>query len=232
MAAEPTAPRLQERPWWTARSRWALAFIVASNLAVLATIFVPEFSHWKDRHLQQAIAAANRNVEAQSRQVEVTRLLFDHFFGKSAQEQKAVVEYLRFQFPHDLRTRSVQAILLAEIRPPLKRTVDVSVASVQAHPVSESRLDRATRLERAGFASLVAGHLAAARQAFLDAFAVYPTYHNVDELAHRVLPAALARHGEPASAVLKDTIGVVLTTYSWGIPPDLLAALRKRFDRL
>src|SRR5262249_30092524 len=162
--------RLQERPWWTARSRWALAFIVASNLAVLATIFVPEFSHWKDRHLQQSISKANRNVETLNRQVEVTRLLFDHFFGKSAKEQKAVVDYLRYQFPHDLRTKSVQAIVFAEIRPPLKRTVDVSVAAVQPHPVSESRLDRAARLERVGFQRLVAGRLAASQEAFLGAY--------------------------------------------------------------
>ena len=97
--------RVQEQPWWTSGSRYALLFLVVSNVAVLLTIFVPEFSHWKDRNLQRAIsesqkqqeqqiAVANQTLQALNRQVEITRLLFDHFFGKSAAEQTAVVRYL------------------------------------------------------------------------------------------------------------------------------------------
>ncbi len=231
------APRVQERPWWTSGSRYALAFLVASNVAVLLTIFVPEFSHWKDRNLQRAIsrseqaqqaaiARADQRLTALNRQVEVTRLLFDHFFGKSASEQRAVVGYLRYQFPTDLRRKSLQAILVLEGRPAVQRQITQSVASVQPHPVGTSKLTVAVSQERAGFLALVAGDLPAARRAFLAAFAAFPTYHNVDEISHRVLTAdrvAAYRRAAPArrSAILRERIGLILTAYAWGIPADL-----------
>lgn len=241
--------RVQEQPWWTSGSRYALLFLVVSNVAVLLTIFVPEFSHWKDRNLQRAIsesqkqqeqqiAVANQTLQALNRQVEITRLLFDHFFGKSAAEQTAVVRYLTYQFPSDLREKSLQAILVLEARKPsVARQITRSVAAIQTKPVGQSKIDVAEAAERRGFRALIAGNLAAARSAFLAAHAAYPTYHNVDELSHVVLsPKQVVRYDKATAAerpvILKNTIGLVLTTYSWGIAPDQLTALRKEFASL
>jgi hypothetical protein len=241
-------PGIQDRPWWTSGSKYALAFIVASNVAVLSTIFVPEFSHWRDRHLQQAIsnsdrnqqreiASANQALESLNRQVEVTRLLFDHFFGRSPKEQTAVISYLTYQFPRDLRKKSLQAILVLEAKPGVERQITKSVASIQVRPVGQSKLDVAVAQERAGFAWLIKGDLARAREAFVAAYRAYPTYHNVDELGNIVLAAnQVARYRRSAPeqqlVLLKDRIGLILTTYSWGAPPDLLPRLRKKFNSL
>src|SRR5947208_240141 len=40
---EGTTNGVQDQPWWTSGSKYALAFLVFSNIAVLLTIFVPEF---------------------------------------------------------------------------------------------------------------------------------------------------------------------------------------------
>lgn len=213
---------------------------MVSNLAVLLTIFVPEFSHWKDRHLQKSIsqsqqhqegeiAKANQTLTSLNRQVEITRLLFDHFFGRPTQEQTAVVQYLRWQFPNDLRKKSLQAILFEPKKPSLRRQIDQSVAAVQvrragrvlvAAPVGQSKINVAASKERRGFVSLIDGDPAAARAAFTAAYAAYPTFHNVDELSHRALSAdkiSKFRNAQKAQrdAILKDTIGLILTRYSW-----------------
>jgi hypothetical protein len=248
---------IQDQPWWTSGSKYALAFLVLSNLAVLLTIFVPEFSHWKDRHLQQTIsksqqhqereiARANQTLQSLNRQVEITRLLFDHFFGKPTQEQTAVVQYLRWQFPNDLRKRSLQAILLQPEKPRLRRQIDQSVAAVQvrrvgrvlvAAPVGQAKINVASSQERRGFVSVIGGDLAAAREAFAAAYAAYPTYHNVDELKHRVFTAEKISKYRDAraarrNAILRETIDLILTRYSWGIPPDLLPRLRATLNSL
>jgi hypothetical protein len=242
------ATRIQEQPWWTSGSKYALAFIVASNVAVLLTIFVPEFSNWKDRHLQQQIsksdrnqqreiAKANQGLETLNRQVEVTRLLFDHFFGKPPKEQTAVIRYLTYQFPQDLRKKSLQAILVLEANPGVERQIVTSVAAVQIHPVGQSKLDVAVGQERAGFLSLIKGNLPKAKEAFMVAYRAYATYHNVDEISNIVLaPSQIARYREASPkqrpGILKERIGLILTTYSWGIPPDLVPRLKQKFDSL
>jgi hypothetical protein len=53
----------------------------------------------------------------------------------------------------------------------------------------------------------------------------------VDEISHTVLTDRKIADYNAASAarrqtILKDTIDVILTTYSWGIPPDLLRRLK------
>jgi hypothetical protein len=243
----PQAIPVQEQPWWTSGSRYALAFLVLSNVAVLLTIFVPELSHWQDRNLQESIsrseqtqqreiASANENLQSLNRQVEVTRLLFEHFFGRPAREQTAVVSYLRYQFPSDLRKKSLQAILVLEAKKPsVARQITQSVAAVQTRPVGQSKIDVAEAGERAGFEALIAGDLVRARAAFLRAYRAYPTYHNVDEIGRAVLADAGSYAAKPPAArrtTLRNTIGLILTTYGWGIPTDLRPRLERTFNRL
>jgi hypothetical protein len=87
--------------------------------------------------------------------------------------------------------------------------------------------------ERKGFLFLVTSDVAKARDAFLAAYEAFPTYHNVDEISHRVLTAEriafYARATPPKrAAVLRNVIGGTLSTYSWGIPTDLLPKLKAR----
>jgi hypothetical protein len=97
--------------------------------------------------------------------------------------------------------------------------------------------DTARKQEGIGLRWLIKGDLRGARDAFLAAFEAYPTYHNVDEISHVVLPSAIAKAASASTSaqrqgILRDTIGLILASYSWGIPPDSLRALRKEFNRL
>src|ERR1051326_2704174 len=114
------APNLQDRPWWTTRSKAALIFVAGSIVGFALTLLVPVVADWKtnqdQRKLEKQIALANQRIQTLSRvsterkeklgrQGEITLRLFDHYFGKPAGEQTAVVSYLRFQFPTDLSTK-------------------------------------------------------------------------------------------------------------------------------
>lgn len=237
---------VQDQPWWTTGSKYAIGFLVLSNLAVLLTIFVPALSQWRDRHLQDVIATsdrkqqkqiavANQTLESLNRQVELSRLLFDHFFGKPSSEQTAVINYLTYQFPKDLRKKSLQAILFVEAKPAVKKQIAQSVASIQPRPLGQRSVNSGVANERVGFQALVNGDLEKARTAFLKAYRAYPEYHNVDEISHKVLTKSLiAKYKQGGSgkrkAIQKQTVGLILSTYSWGIPTDLLPKLRAAFQ--
>lgn len=215
-------------PWWATKSWLALVFVVASVAGFLLGVFGPILSQQKiskdQRALEKRIAESSQRVESLSRRVEVSRLLFDHYFGKSTQQQKAVITYLRYQFPEDLGRKSLQAVLTTEGTRETRSTITRSVASIKR--VGRSKLDHAIGQERLGFQALSSGELDKARTAFLAAFAAFPTYHNVDEISQRVLTADKVSQYAKLSpgdhkVMLGDVIGKILSVYSWGIPPDL-----------
>jgi hypothetical protein len=226
------------RRWQTTKSRSAFIFAAGSVVGFFLTLFVPVVSDWKNnadqRKLEKQIAITNQRLqtlnrvstektEKLGRQVEITRLLFDHYFGKPAGEQTAVVSYLRFQFPTDLGRKSLQAILNQGAHRSIRTKITRSVASVQQ--VGQTSLNRAVKQERLGFVALIRRDLIRARTAFVAAYRAYPTYHNVDEISHRVLSQ---KRFETYSQrrLLKLALSEILTKYSWGIPPALLPHLQ------
>ena len=241
-----TAGGTENRPWWTRRSGPALLFVAGSLAGFFLSVFAPVLSDWrisgKQRDLEESIATANQQIEKLNRlstervqtlgrQVEISRLLFDHYFGKTPGEQTAVISYLRFQFPADLNKKSLQAILNTAAKGRVRQVITQSVASVQL--VREPKLVQATRQERSGFVALINGDLAKACAAFRAAYRAYPTYHNVDEISNRLLTSkrvADFSHASPArrEAILRATLADILTSYSWGIPLDLRPRLEER----
>jgi hypothetical protein len=209
-------------------------------VGTLLTVFVPAFSSTEQRNVEKQIAKANQQLESLnrlsaertqnlSRQVEITRLLFDHYFGKPAGEQTAVVSYLRFQFPRDLSRKSLQAILNQSAKHGVRTKITRSVAVVER--VRVSNRNTAVAQERIGFLSLVEGDLPNAKRAFGAAYRAFPTYHNVDEISHRVLTGKLVMtysQAPPAlqQRILKFVLSEILSTYSWGIPRDLLPRMQ------
>lgn len=230
---------IQARPWWATRSKVGLIFLAGTILGFLVNAFAPLLSDARisreQRKLEERIAESNQQLEvlnrlslertgSLSRQVEITRILFDHYFGKPAVEQTAVISYLRFQFPRDLSKKSLQAILNQTASRGVRPKITTSVASVQQ--VGVSKRDAAVKLERIGFVALIQGDLTKARTAFAAAYRAFPTYHNVDEITHGVLTGRRMATYSSASrdaqrAVVKQALSEILTTYSWGIPPDL-----------
>jgi hypothetical protein len=228
----PPLPAAESRPWWTRRSGIALVFVVGSVLGFMLNVFVPVVSQQRiskqQRRLDRRIADSTRQVEDLSRKLELSRLLFDHYFGKSAIEQKAVIGYLQIAFPRDLGDKRLLAVLGSVDKPEVAKVITRIAASVKRVPTS--RLARASKHEAEGFKALIAKDLPRARAEFLAAYGAYPTYHNVDEISHRVLTerlaATFARSPTPQQdATIARVVRQILSTYSWGIPANLRGGL-------
>jgi hypothetical protein len=176
----------------------------------------------KDRRQQAALASKDREIQSLSRRVAVSRLLFDHFFGRGVTEQRAVVTYLSVEFPRDFLGDSLRAILSAGAQPEVKPAITSAVVSAKRR---ETKHVGAVEQERTGFRLLAAGDLVRANAAFAAAYRAYPEYHNVDEISHKVLAPVAAAYAEARRvqrrALLARALDDVLTVYSWGIPADL-----------
>lgn len=89
----------------------------------------------------------------------------------------------------------------------------------------EIRADRAAAAERRGFEALIDHDAGAALAAFEEARSIWPEYHNVAELA-RALRNRQDDLADPANPAWTQLYRDILTQYSWGLPPDLRAAIR------
>jgi len=94
-----------------------------------------------------------------------------------------------------------------------------------APAAGESREARAAAAERRGFEALIDHDAAAALAAFEAAHIIWPHYHNVAELV-RTLRNRQDRLAAPESPAWAELYRDILTQYSWGLPPDLRAAIR------
>jgi len=229
---------IDDRPWWARRSLVAVLFVTASVAGFLLKVVLPaQSSHEdrvvrtnisdKDRQARTALAEKNGEIQSLSRRVAVSRLLFDHFFGKDAREQRAVVTYLSVEFSKDFLGDSLPAILKAGADPQLKHEITRATVSARRRLTKH---EQAISQERAGFRFLAGGDLVNAKSAFAAAYAAYPEYHNVDEITHKVLTPVLPAYARATSvqrrALLAKALDDVLTTYAWGIPRDLLPRLQ------
>jgi hypothetical protein len=97
----------------------------------------------------------------------------------------------------------------------------VPAATVGVDPNAQAR-----EFEVAGFQRLLDRDLDGAQVAFSEAARLWPTYHNVSEVARllRRSKPDLANNSDRAWAELYRTI---LTQYSWGMPPSVRQSMEK-----
>ncbi|MBX6323895.1 MAG: hypothetical protein IRY94_18925, partial [Rhodospirillaceae bacterium] len=81
--------------------------------------------------------------------------------------------------------------------------------------------------EAAGFRALLLRDAGKAAAAFARAYALWPDYHNVDEL-HRLLEDRKAALAPDAEAAWVQLYRLVLDRYSWGMPADVREAMRRQ----
>ena len=65
--------------------------MVASIAAFVLSVGVPAISHWLDQKAQEGADKRAGEDRDLARKVQVSKLLFDHFFGKAAAEQNTVI---------------------------------------------------------------------------------------------------------------------------------------------
>jgi tetratricopeptide (TPR) repeat protein len=93
--------------------------------------------------------------------------------------------------------------------------------------VAATRADEAAAFERAGFEAILERRLDDAIEAFERARAVWPDYHNVDEIA-AYLSEVRATEAPLDAASWAAIDRIILTRYSWGMPAHLRDAFRAR----
>jgi hypothetical protein len=93
--------------------------------------------------------------------------------------------------------------------------------------VAATRADEAAPFERAGFEAILERRLDDAIEAFERARAVWPDYHNVDEIA-AYLSEVRATEAPLDAASWAAIDRIILTRYSWGMPAHLRDAFRAR----
>lgn len=97
------------------------------------------------------------------------------------------------------------------------------VVSVTPNPVSSDKLKIAQAKEREGFQALISGNYDVAIAAFQESENIYPSYHNVYELA-RILRKNKAQMNDPVKK--KEVFQTISNQYSYGAPPDSWAQVK------
>ena len=91
----------------------------------------------------------------------------------------------------------------------------------------------ASENEMAGFQALLDGNLSQAGVYFGQAYAAFPTYHNVDEI-NRLIQANLDDFNQADATKREDILHQmyksILDSYSWGAPPEVLAQMQTRLS--
>ncbi len=87
--------------------------------------------------------------------------------------------------------------------------------------------------EISGFRAILEGDLENARRLFEAAYNAYPTYHNVDEIYHRVLTQNRVRaynigSSNEKQSIQREIMQEIVTNYNWGMPEDLLDEMKSR----
>lgn len=207
------------------------AAIVAAVLIPLAQLLAPVVSGTYNTWLQ---ARVSQEVEDRKAKVEVTRILLENYIGKSPEQQAATVDFLAATFPEYLeRSRSI--LQSQTSAPEVREKVTQALATLGnvAPPTRETVAEN----ERAGFQLLLLGNLAEARSKFGEAYHDFPTYHNVDEMYNRVLSAEVVQRYASAtpdqkSAIQKDVLQRLNSTYGWGIPANIRSQIAEKLKSL
>lgn len=95
----------------------------------------------------------------------------------------------------------------------------------------------AVHRERLGFLALLEGNITEARVLFGEAYAVFPTYHNVDEIYRKLLTKDLVDKYDTAKenqkrAIQADIFKQLLEKYAWGMPPDIKSKVEEKVKAL
>jgi hypothetical protein len=181
---------------------------------------------------ENAIKAENNH-----NRLEVNRLFLENYQGAKATEQLRTVRILITLYPDEF-IGVAKLFQINAATPKVKDKVQRAEESAQklakrpSAAESSSKVPTAASEELLGFQLIIKGELAAARVHFNKAFVIFPTYHNVDEISHKVLNERLVASYEAANPAdrrdrLHKVASVMVTDYSWGIPRNELQALRK-----
>jgi len=109
----------------------------------------------------------------------------------------------------------------------LSASISQRVSGVQ-EAANRTRFEEASRLEKQGFEALIDSAYEQAVSRFSSADEVYPTFHNVHEIA-KLLSRNLAELEDPATEpqTRRIVLDTILTDYSWGMPSSAKLAINK-----
>jgi tetratricopeptide (TPR) repeat protein len=113
--------------------------------------------------------------------------------------------------------------------PEFRSAVDEAIANYRNEVDAQgtTRLEQATAKERQGFEDLVAGRFDAAIAAFQEAESIYPSFHQVYEIA-RVLEKR--RNDLKDEEARRRVLEHIVSELAWEAPDDLLARLKAQLE--
>jgi len=170
------------------------------------------------------VGAAGIEIGAAVASIQATRDGVDQTLQRLAdappQDQERIRTELRRNLNQDLSQLEQQLSVAAPSAPVLNNiTPSERPADTQAPGAT------ATDRERQGFRELAARNLDKAKSDFDDAFALFPTLHNVSEIRDLLRQNAAALKAGDDRA-WRELYGQILKKYAWGMPPDV----RKQFQ--
>jgi hypothetical protein len=204
------------------------AALVASILIPLAQVLTPAAQEYltQDKRIEtDSLVQANRLAlerESDSRRhkEELADIVLTHYIGKSPSDQSRAIVIITVLFP-DQTLGLQEALNRYAANDTIRAEAEAAVAKVVG--VGESRLQTARSAEQMGFQALALGDIAQAHAHFNDAYAAYPTYHNVDEIKQKL--DTFSDQGPKARAILLN--GIVREN-SWRMPAEVKGRILQR----
>lgn len=196
------------------------AAIIAAIFIPLAQILAPVISDTYNINYQ---TKENKEIEISKRKVEIMRLLFENYFGKSPEQQSATISSLTVIFPEELVKIQPLLVTRAENNNIRKQVTQALATTTQ---IEQSGVNIAVQNEKLGFLALLNGNLTEARTNFRMSYKAFPTYHNVDEIYNKLLTQNLVDDynqstPEQKKVIQKDILEKINSLYSWGVPTDI-----------
>jgi len=191
-----------------------MAAVIASILIPLAQVVAP---------VVQEIVTTDQKVEVErsiahdKHKEQVADILLKSYIDQDAKDQKSALAIIGALFPEYAEKLGETFGRYAKDTTVAKQA-ELVVAIAQHVPLSN--LEQAREAERAGFEALADGDPAAAKGHFKTAYAVYPTFHNVHEIAAKLDTLDVAND----SAVAR-TISSIRKENSWRMPVKIKARL-------
>lgn len=144
---------------------------------------------------------------------------FQRWAQAPPQDQPKIRADLQRYLTQDLGQLGAQLTAAAAANTPTGSSVAAPTLSATPVPTSEAPQLSAADRERQGFRDLAARNVDAALVNFDQAYALYPTLHNVAEIRRLLRERSTTLKGNDGA--WKQLYDEILKNYAWGMPPDV-----------
>ncbi|ANT65432.1 hypothetical protein Ptc2401_01697 [Prosthecochloris sp. CIB 2401] len=179
--------------------------------------------------LEQRVANLKTNMQLElDEQKEILQQIIDEPGTKAESQEYAAQALSRINAVQQEVNREISSIQQAVLTPDKTARYDMRQEQPDARVLLYE--PKAANLEMEGFELLLAKNAKAALQAFTEAEAVWPDYHNVAEI-RALLQKNIRLLTTPESPQWNTVYSTILEKYSWGMPAETRKEMRSLLQR-